>query len=73
MTHAYGLLTLTYSLQKPCKTHAKLKRAAPRSWPDHGGTIPTKYRIYMYSREGMAQNDKAWRTLATARFPCMLQ
>jgi hypothetical protein len=40
---------------------------------NHGGIIPAQYRIYMSSRENMAPYDKAWRTLATACFPCMLQ
>jgi hypothetical protein len=71
--HAYGLLNLTQSLQQPCKTHVKLKRNPPESWPDCGGTIPAQYRIYMSSRKGMAPYGKAWRTLATARFPCILQ
>ena len=63
IAHAYGLLTLTYSLQKPNTTHTKLKHTTPKSWPNHGGTIPAHYRIYTSSREGMAQNEKAWRTL----------
>jgi hypothetical protein len=57
----------------PGRTHAKLKRAAPKSWPDHGGTIPAQCRIHMSSREGMAPYDKAWRTLAIASYPCILQ
>jgi hypothetical protein len=44
--------------QKPCKTHAELKRAAPRSWPDHGGTTPAQHRIYP---ESACPAEKAWR------------
>jgi hypothetical protein len=69
IAHVYGLRTLTESPSKHCETHTKLKRATPKSWPAHGGTIPAQYRIYKSSREGMAPNDKAGRTLATARFP----
>jgi hypothetical protein len=54
-------------------THAKLKCTAPKSWPDHGGTIPAQHKIHMSSRDGMAPYYKAWRTLATAHFPCVLQ
>jgi hypothetical protein len=67
--HVYRIRTLTERPPKHRKTHTTLKRATPKSWPDHGGTIPTQYRIHMSSREGMAQYEKAWRTLATARFP----
>jgi hypothetical protein len=69
----YELLNLTWTLQVPCKTRAKLKRTTPKSWPDHGGSVPAQYRIHMSNREGMAPYDKAWRTLATACFPCVLQ
>jgi hypothetical protein len=44
----------------------------PGSWPDDGGTIPAQSRIYMSSREGMVPYGKAWCTLATACFPCIL-
>jgi hypothetical protein len=69
--HAYGLLNLTESFQQPCKKQAKLKRTAPRSWPDPGRTIPQQNRIYMSSREGMVPYGKAWCTLATALFVCI--
>jgi hypothetical protein len=68
--HVYKLRTLTDSPPTYHKTPTKLKRATPKSWPDHGGTIPAQYRIHTSNREGVAPYDKAWRTLATARYPC---
>jgi hypothetical protein len=44
-----------------------------RSWQEHPRTMQNLYRIYMSNREGMAQYDKAWRTLATECCPCVLQ
>jgi hypothetical protein len=72
-TCIYRLRTLTDSPPKHRKTHTTLKQTILRAWPEHGGTIPAQYRIHMSSREGMAQNDKAWCTLASARFPSVLQ
>jgi hypothetical protein len=56
-THAYGLLNLTCSFKKTCKTHAKIKHITPKSYPNHGGTIPAQYRIYT---ESGCPTEKAW-------------
>jgi hypothetical protein len=56
--YAYRLRTSTTSPPKHHKTHTKLKRSAPRPWPDHGGTIPAQYRIYAKSS---CPTEKAWR------------
>jgi hypothetical protein len=63
--NAYDFLNFTKSLSKPCEAHAKLKRAGPKSWPDHGGTIPAQSTIYMSSH-------KVWHHLVRRGAPLQL-
>jgi hypothetical protein len=64
---------LSYLFGPVIKTPAKLKRTTHKSQPDHDGTIPEQQRIYMSSQKGMALSGKAWRILATLRFPRIVQ
>jgi hypothetical protein len=61
------------TLQNKCKTGAYRSQVVAKSWRDHPRTIQNLYRICTSNREGMAPYGRAWLTLATARFPCILQ
>jgi hypothetical protein len=64
--HAHELLNLTQSLPTHFNTHAKPKRSAPKSWPNHGGAISG----HPDNAQSTCPTQNAWRCLVRQGAPC---